>query len=154
MGAEEFLQKVRLVKQKKPYLLQPELLATLFPSSICQLELLKCVIYQELMAAYDEHDTDENCVSIMVKPGQGLKLIANKQFKKNELMLLPLTDHVSSILFEEPKVKGWGWASRADAPHIYIMPPKLGKEIEKGTIVPFFLVTVAKCHIAMWTLAK
>ena len=57
VGAEEFLEKVRLVKQKKPYLLQPELLATLFPSSICQLELLKCVIYQELMAAYDEHDT-------------------------------------------------------------------------------------------------
>lgn len=140
MNGKQIIDCMRKIKHKSAVTLQGPALAACFPTSQCQQELLKVAIFQKLFEAYQTKDTDETMIKCMLFPGKGPKVFALKAIKKQELILVPMSEQVSGIQLTEPKTKLWG-TGKFEGNAFYVLPPKVGTVFTpETTVVPFFLM--------------
>lgn len=139
LDGSEVMDKVKATKQKEGVVISGHALASAFPSVKCQDELTKSQVYQMLFEAYETNDTDENFIQCVAVPGKGIKVFAMQPLKKNELVLVPMAEHVNAILLSEPKGKLFG-SGKFDGAQFWVLPPKLCKEAADSTLVPYFLM--------------
>lgn len=140
LDGKQIMDHVRKIKHKEAMTLEGPGLAHCFPTSQCQEELQKVMIFQKLFDAYEGHDTDEKMIKCMMFPGKGPKIFAQQAMKKHGLIFVPMCEQVSGIQFTEPKTKHWV-SGKIDGKVFYILPPKIGNVFTReSTIVPYFLM--------------
>lgn len=143
---EEIKGNIRVVKENRiPKLLDIQIAESLFANMTCSMEMQKAELFMVLMNAYNSNDTDTSHVMFQEQPDKFMYAYTN--IKAKELIFVPVTDKVSSIVETEPK--GTHATVKDDHGHVfYILPPKQIKKAEdgtySGTLAPFWLLASMK----------
>ena len=138
---EEIHEKLKITKTSSPHILDPQIAATLFPSSTCEDEAAKAAMWLWLHDNYNEHDTDETMVLFQDMPK--MAMFACENIKKGGLTLLPATDKVGNIVKERPSSKECAQLKAKNGSIWFILPPKGVKckdDSYSGVLAPYWLV--------------
>lgn len=125
-------------KGKVQKVLEAHILEGAFATTMCVKEVEKCNAFLALMDMYNELDCDSSHIQVL----SGLsKMFASQNFKKGELILVPITSSASLLSHDKPKESFAPFLEYKNV-RFYIMQPKAYKEAKPqdgGIVAPFFI---------------
>ena len=135
--AADILAKLRSTKAKAPTMIPDDVLEDLFPSAKFTSEMEKAKAFLALWNCYDKMDCDSNHIQVL-QDGMKLKVFAKKEFKANQLCLIPITTSCAHLNENKPSKTCPTIQNPETKLTFYINGPKIWKKDEdkSGCIAP------------------
>jgi len=140
--AADILAKLRSTKAKAPTMIPDDVLEDLFPSAKFTSEMEKAKAFLALWNCYDKMDCDSNHIQVL-QDGMKLKVFAKKEFKANQLCLIPITTSCAHLNENKPSKTCPTIQNPETKLTFYINGPKIWKKDEdkSGCIAPYWLLS-------------